>query len=191
MLRIIAGSARGRRIEAPEGRDTRPTLDRVRENLFNMLQGSVADARVLDLFAGSGALSLEALSRGAESAVMADRDREACRVIRKNTEALRFSDRARILQSEWKQTVQALRGEQFDLIFLDPPYAMTDLRDVMEALRPLMAEDCVTVIEHRADTGVMVPAWLETVKERKWGYCGVMICREEEKDEQLCDSGIV
>ena len=80
MLRIIAGTARGRRIAAPEGRDTRPTLDRVRENLFNMLQGYVREARVLDLFGGSGALGLEALSRGAAFAVIADRDREACRI---------------------------------------------------------------------------------------------------------------
>ena len=74
MLRIIAGSARGRKIETPPGLDTRPTLDRVRENLFNMLQGRCMDARVLDLFAGSGALSLEALSRGAAFAVLADRN---------------------------------------------------------------------------------------------------------------------
>ena len=84
MLRIIAGYARGRRFRAPEGRDTRPTLDRVRENLFNMLQGRCLDARVLDLFAGSGALSLEALSRGAAFAVLADRDREAARIKEKH-----------------------------------------------------------------------------------------------------------
>ena len=94
MLRIIAGSARGRRFEAPAGKDTRPTLDRVRENLFNMLQGRCMDARVLDLFAGSGALSLEALSRGAEWAVMADRDREAHRIERKNAEGLDFRKNA-------------------------------------------------------------------------------------------------
>ena len=76
-MRIIAGDARGRRIEAPEGRDTRPTLDRVRENLFNMLQGEIAGSRVLDLFAGSGALSFEALSRGAETACLADHDRKS------------------------------------------------------------------------------------------------------------------
>ena len=90
MLRIIAGTARGRKLEAPQGRDTRPTLDRVRENLFNMLQGKCMDARVLDLFAGSGALSLEALSRGAAFAVLADRDREASRIQRQNLENLGF-----------------------------------------------------------------------------------------------------
>jgi len=187
MLRIIAGSARGRRLEAPEGRDTRPTLDRVRENLFNMLQGKVRDARTLDLFAGSGALSLEALSRGAAFAVLSDRDREACRVEKKNAEALGFAERVRLLRGPWEQTVRLLRTEpdRYDLIFLDPPYAMTDLRELTEALLPLLAEDGWIVLEHQARAEVRVSERLETVKERSWGYCGVKIY------EQLRDSGIL
>lgn len=187
MLRIIAGTARGRRFEAPEGRDTRPTLDRVRENLFNMLQGSVRDARVLDLFGGSGALSLEALSRGAAFAVIADRDREACRIEKKNVESLGFSDRARLLHSEWERTVDLLarEGERFSLIFLDPPYAMTDLRDLTERLKPLLEEDGLMVVEHQARAEIRVAEGLEAVRERTWGYCGVKIY------EQLCDSGIL
>ena len=187
MLRVIAGTARGRRFDAPEGRDTRPTLDRVRENLFNMLQGSVMDARVLDLFAGSGALSLEALSRGAAFAVLADRDREACRVERNNLEKLGFTDRARVMNSEWERTLRTLsgEGERFDLIFLDPPYAMTDLREVTEKLKPLMTPEARIVIEHRAGAEIAAADGLEIVKERSWGYCGVKIY------EQLCDSGIV
>ena len=192
MLRIIAGSARGRRFEAPAGRDTRPTLDRVRENLFNMLQGRCMDARVLDLFAGSGALSLEALSRGAEFAVMADRDREAHRIERKNAEGLGFPERCRILLSPWERTIETLRREdgRFDLIFLDPPYAMTDLREMTEALKPLMDEDGWIVLEHQAEARPTVAEGLRIIKERKWGYCGVTIYGTEEKqDEQLRDSG--
>ena len=101
-MRIISGTARNRRIEAPEGRNTRPTLDRVRENLFNILQMKTPSSVVLDLFAGSGALSLEALSRGASFAVMCDSDRNASRVERKNTEALGFSERAEIFCCDWK-----------------------------------------------------------------------------------------
>ncbi len=157
MLRIIAGTARGRRIETPEGRDTRPTLDRVRENLFNMLQGRIPDARVLDLFAGSGALALEALSRGASFAVLADRDREACRVEQRNIESLGFSGLTRVLHSPWERTVQTLarEGERFDLIFLDPPYAMTDLREMTEALKPLTAEDGLIIVEHQAKAEIL------------------------------------
>lgn len=177
MLRIIAGSARGRKIEAPEGRDTRPTLDRVRENLFNMLQGRCMDARVLDLFAGSGALSLEALSRGAASAVLADRDREASRLERKNLETLGWQDRARVLMSSWERTLETLtrEGERFDLIFLDPPYAMTDLRDVTEKLRGLTAADGWIILEHQAAARPRVSEALRPVKDRAWGYCGVTI----------------
>ena len=90
-MRIIAGEARGRQIIAPEGRNTRPTLDRVRENIFNMLQAEVPGSRVLDLFAGSGALSLEAISRGAESAVLVDSDRKAHMVQKRNIETLKYT----------------------------------------------------------------------------------------------------
>ena len=187
MLRIIAGTARGRRIEAPEGRDTRPTLDRVRENLFNMLQGRCLDARVLDLFAGSGALSLEAVSRGAAFAVLADRDREAHRIEQKNIAALRFEEKTRVLLSPWERTLRMLRekGETFDLIFLDPPYAMTDLRELTEALKPLMAEDAWIVLEHQAGAEVQAAEGLRAVRERSWGYCGVTFY------EQLRDTGIL
>ena len=212
MLRIIAGSARGRRFEAPAGKDTRPTLDRVRENLFNMLQGRCMDARVLDLFAGSGALSLEALSRGAEWAVMADRDREAHRIERKNAGGLGFQEKCRILLSPWERTIETLKREEgrFDLIFLDPPYAMTDLREMTAALRPLMDEDGWIVLEHQADARPAVAEGFRVIKERKWGYCGVTIYGADapeddgtegtenaetgsrsgrKNNEQLCDPG--
>ena len=186
MLRIIAGIHRGRRIEAPEGRDTRPTLDRVRENLFNMLQGRCLDARVLDLFAGSGALSLEALSRGAETAVLCDHDREAARIEKKNIQALREEKRTRVLTGDWRRTVSLLRAEgaQFDLVFLDPPYAMTDLREVTEALLPLLAEESMIVLEHQAEARIRVTDALEEVRSRSWGYCGVTFFQPEPTGEE-------
>ena len=174
-MRIIAGSARGRRIEAPAGRETRPTLDRVRENLFNILQAEIPGARVLDLFAGSGALSLEALSRGAESAVLGDRDREALRIEKKNLEALGFRDRARVMPGDWRRTVETLRkeGARFDLIFLDPPYAVRDLRDIMEALKDLMAEHARIVLEHEAKAEIRAAEGFVRTDVRRWGFCGV------------------
>lgn len=98
-------------MEAPKGRDTRPTLDRVRENLFNILQGRVWDARVLDLFAGSGALALEAMSRGAAAAVLVDCDRAAHAVEKRNAEKLGFADKTRILLSDWEAAVRTLKGK--------------------------------------------------------------------------------
>lgn len=123
-MRIIAGSARGRRIAAPKGSAIRPTADRVREALFNILPRDLAGMQVLDLFAGSGSLSLEALSRGAESALLVDESEAAAKLIRRNVDALGFADRARI----WKHPVgKALsrladEGAAYDAIFLDPPY---------------------------------------------------------------------
>ena len=174
-MRIIAGEARGRRIDAPEGLNTRPTLDRVRENLFNMLQGSVRESTVLDLFAGSGALSLEALSRGAASAVLVDRNRAAITCQKKNVETLRYSGRTRIIFSDWKAAVGMLREEKafFDLVFLDPPYASDELRDVFTALLPLISQETLIVLEHEAGKAQDVPPAFRPVKERSWGYCAV------------------
>ena len=183
-MRIIAGTAGGRRIDAPAGRDTRPTLDRVRENLFNMLQTRVYGARVLDLFAGSGALSLEALSRGSESAVLADHDREANRIQKKNIETLGFGNRTRVFLCDWRKAAETLvaEGHQFDLIFLDPPYAMTDLTDVMTAVCGLMHDDTLVVLEHEARAELTVPDELELVNARNWGFCGVSFYMRKDGD---------
>src|SRR4051794_41666142 len=123
-MRIIAGSRKGHSIHAPKGLDTRPTSDRAREAAFNLI-GPVDDARVLDLYAGSGALGLEALSRGAAQAVFVDSDRDACRAIERNLDKLRLtgavvvcSDAARALASE------AVAGRIFDLVLVDPPYRL-------------------------------------------------------------------
>ena len=177
-MRIIAGKARGTHITAPEGRDTRPTLDRVRENLFNMLQLRVADSRVLDLFAGSGALGLEAVSRGAESAVLADHSRKARQAIQENITRLRFEEQTRILGGDWQDAVRELESERavFDLIFLDPPYVMRDLRPVFTALLPLTAPDTWVILEHEAKANdILIGDHFRTVRERNWGYCGVTI----------------
>ena len=179
-MRIIAGTARNRRIDAPEGRHTRPTLDRVRENLFNILQTRIASSVVLDLFAGSGALSLEALSRGASFAVMCDLDRNANRVEKRNTELLGFSDRAEIHCCDWRTAVRKLheRDIKFDLVFLDPPYSMTDLREVFESLVPIIGEDSLVIVEHEADKTFVFSGQYEIIDERKWGFCGMSFLRK-------------
>ena len=174
-MRIIAGTARNRHIDAPEGKNTRPTLDRVRENLFNILQTRVFSSSVLDLFAGSGALSLEALSRGASFAVMCDLDRGANRVERKNTETLGFSERAEIYCCDWHTAVRKLteRSMSFDLVFLDPPYRMNDLREVTDNIKPLISDDSLVIVEHEAGKAFLFSESYEITDQRKWGFCGV------------------
>ena len=181
-MRIIAGTARSRTIEAPKGRDTRPTLDRVRENLFNILQRRIAGAVTLDLFGGSGALSLEAVSRGAAMAVMADRDRAAIAAQQLNVKNLGFEASTRIMHAEWQQTLRILQGEgmRFDLVFLDPPYVMQDLTEVTQALIPTLAEDALVIVEHEFRTLPVVSTAYERTDTSKYGYVGVSFYRIRE-----------
>ena len=156
-MRIIAGERGGAQLYAPRGMDTRPTQDKVKESLFSIIHAYVPGARVLDLFAGSGALALEALSRGADRAALADRDREAAACIRRNVEKLRFAERARLYAADWRQAVSQMQaeGRRFDLVFLDPPYAsgllqqaLTDIAafDICRAHGIIIAESAVDTV---------------------------------------------
>lgn len=132
-MRVITGSARGRRLRELEGHETRPTTDRVKESMFNILQFDVEDSRVLDLFAGTGQLGIEALSRGAASAVFVEQRRDAVALIRENLKLTGLSERARVVNGE-ALSYLASAGEKFDLIFLDPPYAAKLWKPVLEAV---------------------------------------------------------
>jgi 16S rRNA (guanine966-N2)-methyltransferase len=141
-MRIIAGSHRGHRIAAPKGRDTRPTSDRVRENAFNLI-GPVDDAAVLDLFAGSGAMGLEALSRGAARATFVESDRDACRVINANLDKLGLHGIV-LCQDAVRAVAQERSG--YDLVLLDPPYDYDPARLAPQLAR-LVADDGLLVWE--------------------------------------------
>ena len=147
-LRIIAGSLRGRRLgAAPPG--VRPTSDRVRESVFARL-GDLAGARVLDLYAGTGALGLEALSRGADELVAVDRAARSVAAARRNVESLDVADHVRLIHRDARGAIRHLLkgGDRFDLVFLDPPYAdHAALPDVLSELVPLLAPDAVVVVE--------------------------------------------
>ncbi len=186
-MRIVGGIARGRTVEAPAGRDTRPTLDRVRENVFNILQNRVRGARVLDLFSGSGAMALEAISRGAAYAVLVDRDRAAHAAEKNNVEKLRFTEQCRLMHCDWQDAVRSLQAaeETFHLILLDPPYAMHDMTNVMTALRPLLAEDAVILLEHEAKVFPVTPDGFDLYDSRKYGVAGVSFFRQMSTGEDV------
>ena len=151
-MRIIAGTHRGHRIAAPKGRDTRPTSDRVRENAFNLI-GPVDDADVLDLFAGSGAMGLEALSRGAASATFVESDRDACRVINANLDKLKLNATVLCQDALTALRADARAGTRYDLVLLDPPYRrFSSLQNAMISHLPeILAPDGLLVYETAAE----------------------------------------
>ena len=131
-MRVITGSARGRRLKEIEGLETRPTTDRVKEALFSVIQFDIEGRRVLDLFAGTGQLGIEALRRGAESAVFVEQRKDAVQAVRENLAVCGLSDRARVVSGDAMSYLKS--GEKFDLIFLDPPYASGLLEQALEEI---------------------------------------------------------
>ena len=174
-MHIIAGTARGRQILTPQGRNTRPTLGRVKESLFGILQFSLEGARVLDLYAGSGSLGMEALSRGAAFAVFNDSDRGCCDLIRRNLDSLGFTGRAALMQFDAMTAIGRLSGGQaFDIVFLDPPYKM----GAEQALTALFREGLVApggrvVVEHAWEDAPHAEESIERVDTRKYGDTGI------------------
>jgi len=181
-VRIIAGTHRGRRLRAPAGTATRPTADRVREAVFSMI-GPVDGLDVLDLFSGSGALALEALSRGAASAVLVDRSARAAAVARENAASLGLADRVRIVRRDWRSALVAERaaGRSFGLCLCDPPYSLTDrvVAGVGALLAPLMTSSGTVVIEHSAALSPPDPSGLEIASrtDRTYGDTAVSVIR--------------
>ena len=174
-MRIIAGSRRGHTIYAPPGRDTRPTSDRVRENTFNLI-GPVDGASVLDLFAGSGALGLEALSRGAASAVFVESDRDAVGAIERNLDKLRLTG-ATVLRRDALQALaaDASAARKYDLVLVDPPYdRYDDMQTTLARYLPeVLAEDGLLVFETSARIEPQVPLELRT--SRRYGSVRVTL----------------
>ncbi len=177
MVRVIAGTLGGRRLKAPPGRGTRPTADRVREALFSML-GGLDGERVLDLFAGSGALGIEALSRGAGSALFVERDRRAAGVLEENLRELGLgSEVAAVRRGEALAALRALAagGAQYDLVLIDPPYAeASDLGPKLAALLgPVLAPGARVVSE--SDRRAALQLGLPIATERRYGDTSITI----------------
>jgi 16S rRNA (guanine(966)-N(2))-methyltransferase RsmD len=169
-VRVIAGRLRGRRLAATRGRGVRPTSDRVREALFSILGGAVVDARVLDLYAGTGALAVEALSRGARAATCVERDPAALAALARNVEELGLEGRLAVTRADAVEACRRLAGERdaFDVVFCDPPYRMA-----LAPLGPALVEagwwTTVVALEHAAGTEPPAAPAGVTVDERRYG----------------------
>jgi 16S rRNA (guanine966-N2)-methyltransferase len=170
-VRIVAGSARGRRLVVPQGTDVRPTSDRVREAVFNALYSlddAVDGAVVLDLFAGTGALGLEALSRGATKETVVENHRDAATALSTNIAALGFADRSTVIRSDARRWLSGT--PHFDVAFLDPPYEFSDWDSLLSTLSATLA-----VVE--SDRSIEVLGRWELVRERRYGATVVQILR--------------
>lgn len=150
MMRIITGSAKGKKLATLEGEATRPTSERIKEAIFSSIQFEVESRRVLDLFAGSGQMGLEALSRGAEKATFIDSSREAMEIVKQNVKTTGFDGVCHYLVSDWRNYIRKASGrEQFDLVFVDPPYAMQCCADAAALLAKseLIIPGAIVVLE--------------------------------------------
>jgi len=151
MTRVIAGTARGTTLEVAKSSQLRPTGDRQRETLFNVLRDHLVETRVLDLFAGTGALGIEALSRGAAHAVFVERDRRVAASLRRNLERCRLADRAEVTALDWRAALRQLAraGATFDLVLADPPWADDAVAEWLTGIAPLLAADGLLCLERR------------------------------------------
>lgn len=160
-MRVITGSARGVQLKTPEGLVTRPTTDRVKEAMFSIIQFDIPGASVLDLFGGTGQLGIEALSRGAQSAVFVDAGEPACRLIRENLKKTRLEGQSKVIHSDYMDYLSRCR-EQFDIILLDPPYAEVFLENALK---------CITEIDILRSNGIIVTE-RPLGKELPWEFPG-------------------
>jgi len=166
-MRVISGKARGTQLKTPDGMLTRPTIDRVKEALFSIIQFDIPASKVLDLFGGTGQLGIEALSRGAKSAVFVDQREDACRLIRENLKRTRLEQDAKVVRSDYLDYLKRCR-EKYDIIFLDPPYAEVFLENALK---------CITEIDILQSGGIIV-AERPLGKELPWEFEGYTRSRD-------------
>lgn len=180
-MRVIAGTARSLRLKTPAGMDTRPTTDRIKETLFNMLQPYLPGAVFVDLYSGSGGIGIEALSRGARHAYFVDNNRNAVSCITENLRFTGFTDRATVFRQDALSALSGIHEKEADVIFMDPPYQDESGRQVIQALRgfPYVTGNTLVVIEAAIDTDF---SYLEDVgfhieKEKRYKTNKHVFCR--------------
>lgn len=186
-MRIITGSKRGKKLVTLEGEQVRPTTDRVKESLFNILQFQLEGRRFLDLFAGSGQIGLEALSRGAAQCVFVDASKESIRVVEKNVQSTGMGDRAKVVSSDFAVYLSGCR-EHFDIAFLDPPYRSGLLERALPLVAQKMNPGGVILCEHPKDE-VLPETAGEFVQFRSYRYGKIMLTSYRRREEESGETG--
>ena len=185
-MRVVSGTARGCKLQPVPGMNTRPTTDRVKENVFNLVQEHVRGARVLDLFAGTGQLGIEALSRGAQSCDFVEHDRTAYGIVQKNVQTARVSDRAALHCMEAARFVSGAERRQYDLIFLDPPYGGSVLEKTLLKIErfDILSSNGIIICESAVED--RFAHVFEVVRVRRYGATMITVLRRQNgrTDEQ-------
>lgn len=185
-MRIIGGKAKGTKLYTLEGENTRPTLDRVRESLFNILQFNLQDSIFLDLFSGSGACGIEAVSRGARKAILCDKSKQAIEIIRKNVEKTHTQEQIELYQVTFEELLRTKIKEKLDIIFIDPPYdtdfAYKAVRIILE--NSLIDENSIIIIETDQEKRIkeqLQELKIEIMDERKYGRAHLIFLSQKRK----------
>ena len=185
ILRVIAGVAKGHRLKTPRGMATRPTSDRVKEALFNIIAAFVPDSYVLDMFSGTGSLGIEALSRGAAYAVFVDYHKECVDIIKENLNYTKLQSKAKVFQADCLRVAKKLgrRGNRFDIIFMDPPYSKNLVEGALSSIveNGIIKDNGIIVVEHRkSDTVPQKIGDVELVRRQDYGDTSLSFYRRKE-----------
>jgi len=186
-MRIISGKARGTKLYTLEGENTRPTLDRVKESIFNIIQNKIENAKILDLFAGSGAIGLEFLSRGAEKAILCDQSKEAIKIIEKNIEKTHMNQQTQVYNMDFENCLEKIKNEKFDIIYLDPPYATEYIKKSLEKIIQLNItnEESLIIIETDDEQRILNEIEnidVKIVDKRKYGRATIIFLSLKKED---------
>ena len=181
-MRIISGKARGTKLYTLDGTATRPTLDRVKESLFNIIQNDIEDSTVLDLFSGSGAIGLEFLSRGAKRAVLCDSSKAAIKIIKQNVQKTHFEEKVEVYNMEFTKLVERLQNQKFDIIYIDPPYATDFIKISLEKIieYELVNENTKIIVETDDETRILNQIEkmdVEITDKRKYGRATIIFLK--------------
>lgn len=181
-MRIISGKARGTKLYTLDGTATRPTLDRVKESLFNIIQNDIEDSTVLDLFSGSGAIGLEFLSRGAKRAVLCDSSKDAIKIIKQNVQKTHFEEKVEVYNMEVTKLVERLQNQKFDIIYIDPPYATDFIKISLEKIieYELVNENTKIIVETDDETRILNQIEkmdVEITDKRKYGRATIIFLK--------------
>ena len=186
-MRIITGIAKGARLETLEGLDTRPTAERVKESIFSMLQFEIENRKVLDLFAGSGQLGLEALSRGASVCTFVEKNLDAMEIVKKNARKTGLIDKCKILNVDYKDFLRGVKGrEKYDIVLLDPPYSLKIIPEIIDSLvkYDILSDNAKIICESEDDIAYAQDG-LVTVKHNKYGRVYItVLCKKNASEEE-------